>query len=792
MKNNFIVFFFLIVIWNFCAFSESYIFETKNIEISENGKQIITGKGTAISTEKGFRITANNFDYKKETGILNSNGDGLFEILKENIEIEFIEAKFDEKNSQVTLNGNINFYDKEKNLILETQKILYDSNLNTIISYTKFKMKDNFDNYYEGDNFKYELDKDLLKINSLLFVDKYKNDFKTEIAFINTKNKKLIAKDIRINLNEINNNSQPRIKGNGLIIDSERSEITKGIFTNCKITDDCPPWMMSAKKITHNKKKKTIYYNDAVLRIYNLPVMYFPKFFHPDPTVKRRSGFLMPSIKTSSNSSNFLNMPFFWAVSDNKDMTISPRFYLNKSILFQTDYRQVNKNSSHIADISFYEKNSQNFRSHLFYSLVKNTKILDFKNGQINLDIQKSSNDTYLKSNNIKSEIFFNENNLINSLNVDLSKEDLSIDFTAAVFEDLTKAESDKYEYIIPNMKISKKINNRTNLNGDFFYNFSALARQYDTNITEKININDLIFASYPTITNKGFYNNYEFLLKNSNTNGSNSIRLKDNNDYNLDGIIQLNSSFPLKKENKIYQKIIKPKLSFKLSPNYTKDNTSKDVKIDVDNIFSLNRATYNDTIEGGASLAIGNEYSIIKKSNSSELFNLAVANNIRIEDNNKLSRNNQLNQKTSNFFSKASFQPNKVLNVEYNSAIKNNLKEIDYENIISKIILNNFETKFEYFNENQVNDNTSYISNTSTLKFSEFNLLKFSTRKNKSLDLTEYYNLMYEYKNDCLSASIEYDKNFYSDRDLKPTENIFLKLSIIPYGDVSSPALSR
>ena len=69
---------------------------------------------------------------------------------------------------------------------------------------------------------------------------------------------------------------------------------------------------------------------------------------------------------------------------------------------------------------------------------------------------------------------------------------------------------------------------------------------------------------------------------------------------------------------------------------------------------------------------------------------------------------------------------------------------------------------------------------------------MKFSTRKNKSTDLTEYYNLMYQYKNDCLAASIEYNKDYYSDQDLKPTESFLLKLTIIPFGETTGPNLKQ
>ena len=85
-----------------------------------------------------------------------------------------------------------------------------------------------------------------------------------------------------------------------------------------------------------------------------------------------------------------------------------------------------------------------------------------------------------------------------------------------------------------------------------------------------------------------------------------------------------------------------------------------------------------------------------------------------------------------------------------------------------------------------------SYLTNKSTLSLDNFNSLTFSTRENKTTDLTEYYNFMYQYKNDCLAASIGYNKDYYSDRELKPTESIFFKLTIIPFSETSSPNLKN
>ena len=82
--------------------------------------------------------------------------------------------------------------------------------------------------------------------------------------------------------------------------------------------------------------------------------MYFPKFFSSDPTVKRQSGFLIPTFNNSINSASYVNTPYFFAIAENKDFTFSPRLYSNDKFLMQTEYRQVNSKSDHVTDFSFY------------------------------------------------------------------------------------------------------------------------------------------------------------------------------------------------------------------------------------------------------------------------------------------------------------------------------------------------------------------------------------------------------------------------------------------------------
>ena len=80
-----------------------------------------------------------------------------------------------------------------------------------------------------------------------------------------------------------------------------------------------------------------------MVKIYDVPVVYFPKFFHPDPTVKRQSGFLMPTFKNTPNNNTYFSVPYFKVLAENKDLTFTPRFYAKDQFLLQNEYRRRKK-----------------------------------------------------------------------------------------------------------------------------------------------------------------------------------------------------------------------------------------------------------------------------------------------------------------------------------------------------------------------------------------------------------------------------------------------------------------
>jgi len=69
---------------------------------------------------------------------------------------------------------------------------------------------------------------------------------------------------------------------------------------------------------------------------------------------------------------------------------------------------------------------------------------------------------------------------------------------------------------------------------------------------------------------------------------------------------------------------------------------------------------------------------------------------------------------------------------------------------------------------------------------------LSFNLKRNLETDSTEFYNLAYNYLNDCLKAGLVYRREYYTDRDINETETILFNISLFPFGDVSLPTLDK
>ena len=776
------------------VFANEVIIESRDINISDNGNKIIGSEGVANSIKDGLTIKAGNFDYNKNTSILLANQNAKATMVEKKIVIYADKFIFNENLSTLDAEGNVEVFDSGNGITIISNKIFYNINQNKIESKSPSEIKDKLGNSLLSKKFIYTLNDDLIKFDNLKFIDIEKNISNIKKAYVNLKSKKLIGKDILIDFNNNNfdKDNEPRLKGNSVISVAGETVITKGVFTTCKKNDDCPPWQLSAKEITHDKAKKRITYKNAWLKLYDKPVFYFPRFFHPDPSVKRQSGFLMPSLSSSGNIGASTNIPYYLVLSDNKDLTFRPRFYSHEKLLLQSEYRQKNSNSSHMLDFSLFSGKNLSSRSHFFLNSSNMINLSYFEESELNLVLEHVTNDTYLKTYNIQSPIINNTSLLESSVKIGTFNEDLSIDLNFIVYEDLgVKNKRDRFEYILPNYNLVKVFEESEQSNGTFSLNSSGYAKNYNTNINEKIIINDLYYKSHSKFNKNGIKSNYNYVLKNVNTDSEKSLKYEQGTNHDLVSLIEYNSTYPLEKKIGKYSNILKPKISLRYSPNDSKNIRNEERRIDTNNIFNLNRMSKNDTLEGGSSLTYGTQF-LKKNIQGKDLIDISIANIFRAEENKNLPSNSSLGEKMSDVFGSINYSPNNIFKTGYDFALNNNFVDKNYEIFKTEMKINNFVTEFEYLNENNTLGKNSFLSNKTSYNIDNSNSLSFKTRENKKTQLTEFYNLVYQYRNDCLIAAIEYNKDYYSDRDLKPSEDIFFKLTIVPFGQTKGSGYSR
>ena len=334
---------------------------------------------------------------------------------EKNIEINADKLIYDQKISLIKAIGNVEINDLANIVTFKSKEVSYNKIEETIFSNVRSTFYDKALNNFTSEKFTYTLNDSLLKISEANILDVQNNKYYIEKAYINLLTNKLIGKDIFLDFNNLAENNDPRIKGKTVKSDKDKTIIEKGVFTTCKKNDDCPPWEFLASKITHDKKKKTINYENAWLKIYDKPVFYFPKFFHPDPTVKRQSGFLMPSFTGSNSTGSAFTLPYFHVLSNNKDLTFTPRLYSTNKILAQSEYRVVNATSKHTIDLSMLSEKDNSSQSHFFSNSQKKLNSKYFDNLDLSADLQFTSKDTYLKNYKLDSPLINNDTGTLTS-----------------------------------------------------------------------------------------------------------------------------------------------------------------------------------------------------------------------------------------------------------------------------------------------------------------------------------------------------------------------------------------
>jgi LPS-assembly protein len=222
--------------------------------------------------------------------------------------VKALEINYDYNNNRVAAVGNVQIY--YNGSTLEADKVIYDQKTKRL--------------HAEGNVRLTEPDGKVVNANLLDLSDDYRDGF----------------------VDSLHLNTPDETRMSAARADRSNGDITifqSGTYTACAECRDHPErpplWQVKAARIIHNKTEQMLYFEDAKVEFFGQPLAYLPYFSTPDPTVKRKTGFLMPWASYNSFTGYSAEIPFYWAIAPNYDMTIAPRVTTRQGVLGQIDFR---------------------------------------------------------------------------------------------------------------------------------------------------------------------------------------------------------------------------------------------------------------------------------------------------------------------------------------------------------------------------------------------------------------------------------------------------------------------
>ena len=651
-------------------------------------------------------------------------------------------------------------------------------------------------------NFEYKTSEKFFRsIGNIKVLDSKNNSYNFSQIYIDETKREIIGSDVKAYLNDkdfmLNKKNKPRVFANTVNIKNKITKFGKSVFTFCdyREKDKCPPWSLQAKQMTHDKDKKTIYYDNAVIKLYDLPIFYMPKLSHPDPTVDRRTGFLVPSYTDTKNLGSSFSVPYYWALGKDKDLTLTSRLFASEHPLFLGEYRKAFKDSDLVLDFGYTEgykstgvNKQPGTKSHFFTQYNKIFKGKGDSSNNLKLSIQNVSQAKYLKLYKIKSNLVnYDTDTLENTLDFTHEDDNLFLGLKASAFETLSKTGNKKYEYILPEFILNKNLISNNKI-GVIDLQSNLKIHNYDTNKLTKFFVNDFDWMIKNFKFNSGINTKLLGNLKNVNYETKNESKYKEEFTNELFGAVGMLSEIDFFKKNNVYNHFLTPKILFRYAPGHMRKEDDG-FRLNPRNLYDMNRVDAFNNFENGLSAALGFDYELKK---SEKIFDISLGQVLNEKENKNMSASSSLDQKFSDVVGTSNFKINDNYELDYNFSLDQNYKDINYNEFGSKINFEPIKFNLSYLQEKKHIGNQEYFRGNIELEKGDNGVFSLSTKRNLLTNSSEYYNLSYEYFNDCLRAGLVFRREFYNDSEIEPENSLMFKITLNPLGDINSPSFNQ
>ena len=236
------------------------------------------------------------------------------------------------------------------------------------------------------------------------------------------------------------------------------------------------------------------------------------------------------------------------------------------------------------------------------------------------------------------------------------------------------------------------------------------------------------------------------------------------------------------------------PKLLLRYAPGHMRDVDGG--RLNYGNLFNLNKVNIADVVEPGLSTSLGVSYKKNRLNESNiigeEELSFSVGQVISAKENMDIPTSTSLDQHFSDVVGEAKYNVNQKLNINYNFSIDEGYKNFNYNEVGADFAFDTAKFNINYLQEKKHIGTQEYVQTGIDFKLNNFTELTFNTKRNLLTDSAEFYNMSYNYINDCLKAGIAYRREFYTDRDVEPVNKLMFTISIIPFAEINTPTRTR
>lgn len=570
-------------------------------------------------------------------------------------------------------------------------------------------------------------------------------------------------------------------------------ELRKAVYSPCDICREdptrAPLWQIKAVKVTHDNNRHEISYRDAWVEVAGIPVIYTPYLSHPDPTVKRRTGAMIPSFGSSSDLGTVLQIPYFINIDPWRDMTLTPIYTSEEGPVLAAEYRHRWRKGEMEMSGSITEDSTGRKRSH-----IDGTGSFDLnETWRTGFELQRSSDDTYMRRYGFSSE-----SNLTSRLYAEGFRGRNYLVANTYAFQGLEEADDPgTTPLVLPFVEYHHvgdpgRSGGRTKLDASLL----ALTRT-DGNDTQRLSVTG--GWELPYVGPMGDIYNLSASVRGD---AYHVTDLERDGKSNYSGLSQrmlyelaLQWRYPFARSVGTTQQVIEPIASMIVSPYGGNPDTipnedSQDFELDDTNLFSSSRYSGIDQVEGGPRMNYGLRWGIFGLGGGHTSF--LIGQSVRLRKDDTFAEGSGTKSRLSDVVARAEISPGDNFDLTYRT-------RLDKDNFAARR------------NEVSLSLGPSALRFTSSYSFfdrqenSEFSTSRKELRSSLTAQLDRnwrtYANIVYDaedqearsygldltYEDECLFFVTTYGRTFFQDRDIAPTDSIFFRVGLKTLGEFST-----